>query len=77
MGTLNERLADAVACGSMSADSGFDVQRSPRTALRNTYIDLIHANPIHALPIIRKSLMASPAIGADCFRDDATLATSL
>jgi hypothetical protein len=67
MGTLSERLADAVACGSPSADKSFDVRRSSRSALHSTHVD----------PIIRESLMASPAVGADIFRDGATLAASL
>jgi len=67
MGTLSERLADAVACGSVSADKDFDVRRRSCRALRSA----------HTNPIIRKSLMASPAIGAERFCDDATLATSL
>ncbi len=67
MGTLSERLADAVGCGSTSADKIFDVRRSSCGALQSTHTD----------PIIRESLTASPAIGADHFRDDVTLATSL
>ena len=63
MGTLSEWLADAVNCGSKSADKIFDVRSAQHSA--------------HADPIIRKSLMASHAIGADRVRDDATLATSL
>jgi hypothetical protein len=67
MGTLSERLADAVACDSVSADKIFVVRRSSRGALQSVPTDLI----------LRESLMASPAIGADSFRDDAPLATSL
>ena len=67
MGTLSERLADTVVSDSVSADKIFDVQRSSRSALRSTHID----------PIIRESLMASPAVGADIFRDGAILAASL
>lgn len=67
MGTLMERLADAVARGSTSADRILDVRRSFRSALHSTHID----------QIICESSMASPAIGADYFRDGATLATSL
>jgi hypothetical protein len=67
MGTLSERLADAVACGSTSADRVFDVRQWARSALHS----------IHTYPIIRESLMASPAIGADHIRDGATLAASL
>jgi hypothetical protein len=67
MGTLSERLAGAVACGSKSANKNFDVQRSSRSALHST----------HTEPIIRESLMALPAIGADHVRDDVSLAASL
>lgn len=67
MGTLNERLADAVGCGSRSADKIVDVPRLSRSALHPAHID----------PIICESLMVSPATGADHFRDGATLATSL
>ena len=67
MGTLSEWLADAVVRGSKSADKIFDVRGLPRSGLRSTDSD----------PIIRESLMASLAIGAARFRDDATLATSL
>jgi hypothetical protein len=67
MGTLRERLADAVACGGRSANKIFDVRRLSRSALHSAHID----------PIIRESLMVSPATGADHFRDGATLATSL
>lgn len=67
MGTLSERLADAVASDSASADKIFDVQRLSRSALRSAHTD----------PIIRESLMASPAVGAEIFRDGATLAASL
>jgi hypothetical protein len=67
MGTLSERLADAVAFGSMSVDRMFDVRWSSRSALQSTHSNLI--NP--------ESLTASPAVGAEIFRDNATLATSL
>jgi hypothetical protein len=67
MGTLSERLADAVASDSVSADKIFDVQRSSRSALHSAHTD----------PIIRASLMASLAVGAEIFRDRATLAASL
>jgi hypothetical protein len=67
MGTLNERLADAVGCGSTSADKIFDVRRSSCSAL----------HPTHTDPIIRESLTVSPATDADHFRDGAILATSL
>ena len=67
MGTLNERLADAVGYGSTSADKIFDVPGSSRSALHSAHTD----------PIICESLMVSPATGADHFRDGATLATSL
>ena len=67
MGTLNERLADAVVCDSLSADRLFDIRRSPCSALQS-----IHSNLIN-----RESLTASPAVGAETFRDNATRATSL
>ena len=67
MGTLSERLADAVACDSTSADRMFGVRRSSRSALQS----------IHTGPILCESSMASRAIGAERFRDDATIATSL
>jgi hypothetical protein len=67
MGTLSERLADAVGCGSTSADKIFDVRLSSCSALYSTHTDRI----------ICESLMPSPAIGADHFRDGTTLATSL
>ena len=67
MSTLSERLAGSVACDSGSANKIFDVRRSSRSALHSTHTD----------PIIRESLMASPAIGAESFRDGATLAASL
>jgi len=59
MGTLIEPLAGAVGCDSTSADRVFDVRRSSRSALHSAPTD----------PIIRESLMASPAIGAEGFRD--------
>jgi hypothetical protein len=67
MGTLSEWLADAVGCGSKSADKIFDVRRSLCSVRHSA----------HTAPIIHKSLMTSPAIGADIFRDGATFATSL
>ena len=67
MGTLSERLAEAVACDSMSANRKFDVGWSFRNALQSTHSNLIKS----------ESLTASPAIGAERFRDSATLATSL
>ena len=67
MGTLSERLAGAVGCDSTSANKNFDVRRSFRSGLHFTQTD----------PIISESLMASPAIGAEIFRDGATLAASL
>ena len=59
MDTLSEQLAGAVDYGNTSADRVFDVRRSPRNALQTAPTD----------PIIRESLMASPAIGAEGFRD--------
>jgi hypothetical protein len=67
MGTLSDRLADAVACGSISANRKFDVGWSFRSALQSAHLNLI----------TRESLTTLPAVGADCFRDSATLATSL
>ena len=67
MGTLNERLADAVVCGSISADRMFDVRWPSRSALQS-----IHSNLIN-----RESSTASPAAGVEIFRDDAMRATSL
>jgi hypothetical protein len=67
MSTLSERLADAVACGSTSADKIFDVRRSSCSALHAARTD----------QIIRKSLMASHPIGAERFSDGAVRATSL
>ena len=67
MGTLSEWLADAVGCGSKSADKIFDVRRSLGSALYSARTD----------SIIRKSLMTSPAIGADHIRDGAMFAISL
>jgi hypothetical protein len=67
MGTLNDQLADAVVCGSLSADSMFGVHWSSR----NT------EQPIHSNLINPVSSTASPAVGAEIFRDNATRATSL
>jgi hypothetical protein len=67
MGTLRERLADAVACGSVAADKIFVVRRSSRRALRH----------ISTKPVDRGSLLAPRALGADCFRDVATAALSV
>jgi hypothetical protein len=67
MGTLSERLADAVGCGSTSADKIFDVRVSSCGAPHSTHTDRI----------IRESLKPSPAIGADHFRDGVPFATSL
>jgi hypothetical protein len=67
MGTLSERLADVVACGSRSADRLFDVGWSSRSAVQST----------HSILINRESSTASNAIGAERFRDSATLALSL
>jgi hypothetical protein len=67
MGTLSERPADAVVCGSRSADKIFDVPRLSCGALRFAHTDRV----------IRESLMVSPATGAEHFRDGAILATSL
>ncbi len=67
MDTLSERLADAAVYGIMSADRVFDVHWSSRSALPSAHTDLIN----------RESLTALPAIIAERFRDDATLATSL
>jgi hypothetical protein len=67
MGTLSEWLADAVGCGSNSADKIFDVRRSLGSALYSAHTD----------SIIRKSLMTSPAIGVDHFRDGGMFAISL
>ncbi len=67
MGTLSERPADAVACGSISADEIVDAQRSSRSALHFTHTD----------PFIRESLIGSPAIGAEHLRDGAMVAAPL
>lgn len=67
MSTLSDRLADAVACGSISANRKFDVGWSFRGALQSTHLNLI----------ARESPTTLPVFGADCFRDSATLATSL
>jgi hypothetical protein len=67
MGTLNERLAEAVACDSMSADRSFHVRWSSRGTLQSTHSNLIN----------RESLTVSHANGAERIRDSATLATSL
>ena len=67
MDTLSERLADAVACDGILANRKFDVGWSSRSALQFAHSNLI----------TRESLTTLPAVGADCFRDSATLATSL
>ena len=71
MGTLSERLADAVASDSSSADRLFDAHWSSRGALQS-----IHTN-LHTNLINRESLTVSHAIGAEEFRDSAAPATSL
>jgi len=71
MGTLSERLADAVACGSISADRLFDARWSSCSALHS-----FHTN-LHSIPINRASLTVSHAIGAERFRDSAMPATLL
>jgi len=71
MGTLSERLADAVASDSNSADRLFDAHWPSHGALQS-----IHTNLSSNL-INRESLTVSHAIGAEEFRDSATQATSL